>query len=327
MGRRAWAAEPSDVRPDDWDQGEVRIVLPLLAAGAASRRPWAQFLEGLAAGIGRPVRALPAISPASLARSLAPGRFDLALLCGGLALDAVTGGHMRVFARPSRPEGERTDRALLLARRAPPRNALDDMLERPQHWRMAHGDPRSAAGFVMPQARLLLPRGVDMETAFRDRIVGTPIETSLAVVYGDADVATSSVADFERLRRQFPQEAARLQVIWESEPLPPPLFVIRRDSPAQLQRQARAFFLRYGRSASRRAQAERAVLRSIDAPGGYEQACNRDLLPAAQLARDLAWQRAMAGRWVDEPSRALRLARIDADHARLQALLQDEGTL
>lgn len=60
------------------------------------------------------------------------------------------------------------------------------------------------AGYMLPQLRVLLSRGRDIETHFRVESVGAHMENAPAVANGDADLATGTLADFKRFRQQFP---------------------------------------------------------------------------------------------------------------------------
>ena len=154
-------------------------------------------------------------------------------------------------------------------------------------------------------------------------IVGTHQTTALAVANGDADVATNNTTDFERFRVQFPVEAGRLRVIWQSEPTPPAQVLVRSDVPPEVQKKLRAFLVAYGRGRGPRAEAQREVLKSLRASLGYVAADNKALLPAARLQYQLARQSALNAQWVSEAARQARLQRIETAYAEQVAALQD----
>jgi phosphonate transport system substrate-binding protein len=293
-----------------------------------SRRSWQPVLDELGHAVGRPVASVSVPSYESLERAIARNQVDLAFLSGKLALDAVLERRMRVVAEVDRVEGRpAAHRAVLLARKAPPFNSLGALLAAPQRWRIARGDSRSVSGYIVPQAQLFLPNGIEIETRFLGEVIGTHQETALAVANGDADVATNNTTDLERFRQQFPVEAARLQVIWQSEPTPPAQIVVRADWPRELQQRVRAFLVAYGREPGPRGEAQRGVLRSLHADRGWRAADNSALLPVARLEHQLARQRALAGQWVSEEARRTRLARLEAEHARQIRWLEHSETL
>jgi len=295
-------------------------VLPIGGA-VESRNDWTPLLNDMGLAIGRPVTVLSVTSYASLEQAMQRDEVDLALLSGKLALDAVAQRRMSVLAQVMRHEGTSDHRAVLLTRKTGP--SLAEVLARPERWRLARGDSRSVSGFMLPQLQLFLPHGIAMETRFKSEIVDTQQGTALAVANGDADVATNNTTDFGRFRQQFPVEADRLQVIWQSEPTPPALFVVRREHPAALQKQLQAFLVDYGRAKGPRGDAEREVLKSLHAALGYGAADSTALLSAAALEYQLARQQALNAKWVNEAARQARLERIERNHAGLVAALRE----
>lgn len=290
-----------------------------------SRESWTPFLADLSRAIGRPVTVHSAASYASLDEAIRRRQVDLSLLSAQLALDAVSQRHMNVLAQVRRHAGAPDHRAVLLVRRAGPRNTLEDLLAHPEQWRLARGDNRSVSGFILPQVQLFLPNRIVMETRFRSEIVGTHQATALAVANGDADVATNNTTDFERFRQQFPIEADRLQVVWRSDPTPQAQFVVRSDFPVEFQKKLRRFLVGYGQGRGPRAEAQRAVLKALHAALGYTAADNKALLPAARLQYQLARQSALNAQWVNEAAREARLQRIDSAYAQQVAALRDSG--
>ncbi len=179
------------------------------------------------------------------------------------------------------------------------------------------------SGFIVPQLQLFLPNHIAMETRFASEVVGTHQATALAVANGEADVATNNTADFERFKLQFPAEADRLQVIWESELIPHAQIVVRRDYSPEFQKKVRAFLVDYARGKGPRGDAERAVLKSLHDLAGFVAADNSSLLPAAKLAYQLARQSAMTSQWVNEAARQARLQRIESSYVEQVAVLRN----
>jgi phosphonate transport system substrate-binding protein len=294
-------------------------VLPLGGA-VESRALWTPLLADLGRSIGVPVSAYSVSSYEELDRAIGRDEIDMAFLSAKMALDAVTQGRMKVIAQIARRPGMPEHRAVLLMRKAPPFNSLEALLARPESWRLARGDSRSVTGFQVPQSELFLPHHIAMETRFRSEIVDTHQATALAVANGDADVATNNSTDFERFREQFPVEAERLQVVWESQPPPGAPMVVRRGWPPEFQARLQSFLTNYGQGKGPRADAEREVLKTLRAGFGYAAADDSALLPQARLDRQLGRQRAMAAQWVNDAAREQRLQRIEkvyADQVRM----------
>lgn len=285
-------------------------VLPLGGA-VESRALWMPLLADMSQAIGVPVTAYSVVSYEELDRAIKRDEVDMAFLSAKIALDAVMQRRMKVVAQIARRPGMPTHRAVLLTRRTGAPNTLEAVLAEPERWRLARGDSRSVTGFLIPQSQLFLPRKIQMETQFRGEIVGNHQATALAVANGDADVATNNTTDFERFREQFPVEAARLHVVWESEPPPGAQMVVRRDYPLAFQARLQAFLIGYGQGKGPRADAEREVLKTLRAAHGYAPADDSALLPEATLEYQLGKQNAMAAAWVNDAAREQRLRRIE----------------
>jgi phosphonate transport system substrate-binding protein len=297
--------------------GTVPLRFGILPLGGAfeSRNDWEPMLADLSRGLGRPVSVLSVNSYEALEQAIQRDQVDMAFLSGKMALDAVTQRRMNVVAQVTRHDGLPGYRALLLARKTGDRTTLKDLLAQPDRWRLARGESRSVSGFIVPQLQLFLPNHIAMETRFASEVVGTHQATALAVANGEADVATNNTADFERFRLQFPAEADRLQVIWESELIPHAQIVVRRDYSPEFQKKVQAFLVDYARAKGPRGDAERAVLKSLHDLAGFLPADNSSLLPAAKLAYQLARQSAMSAQWVNEAARQARLQRIESGYA------------
>ena len=297
-------------------------ILPLGGA-FESRNDWEPLLADLSRAIGRPVSVLSVTSYEALEQAIQRDQVDMAFLSGKLALDAVSQRRMSVVAQVTRHDGLPGYRALLLARKAGNFITLKELLAQPERWRLARGDSRSVSGFIVPQLQLFLPNHIAMETRFASEVVGTHQATALAVANGEADVATNNTADFERFKLQFPAEADRLQVIWESELIPHAQIVVRRDYSPEFQKKVRAFLVDYARGKGPRGDAERAVLKSLHDLAGFVAADNSSLLPAAKLAYQLARQSAMTSQWVNEAARQARLQRIESSYVEQVAVLRN----
>jgi phosphonate transport system substrate-binding protein len=300
----------------------VRFGILPMGSALESRNDWTPLLADLSRGIGRPVSVLSVTSYAALEQAIQRGEIDMAFLSGKMALDAVTQHGMTVIAKINEVPGFR---AILITRKTGDFNSLRELLARPEQWRLARGEKISVTGFAVPQVELFLPNRIDMETRFRSEIVGTHQANALAVANGEADVATNNIADFERFGRQFSLEAARLHVIWRSDPhlMPSSQIVMRREYGPALLQKTRDFLVHYAEGngdpgAERRHVAVLKALLSID---GFAPADDSLLIPAAKLYHQLARQSAINAQWVSEAAREKRLARIDAAFAeQLEAL-------
>lgn len=309
------AAAPAGAEP-------IRFGILPLGGVAESRNDWMPLLLALGQTVQRPVSVLSVTSYEALDQAINRNQVDMAFLSGKMALDAVMRGQMKVIAQVTRHDGLPGYRSLLLMRKSGPLSRLDDMLAVPGHWRLARGGPLSLSGFIVPKLQFFLPKRIAMETAFAAEIVGTHQTTALAVANGEADVATNNTADFERFRLQFPAEAARLQVVWESDLIPHAQLLVRRDASPEMTQRLQNFLVGYGQGQGPKGEAERAVLKSLHNFAAFVAADNHSLLPAARLAWQLGRQSALEGQWVSEAARWARLDNLDATFKAQQAVLR-----
>lgn len=289
-----------------------------------SRNDWAPLLADLERSLKHPVTMLSANSYEALAGAIARDEVDMAFLSGRMALEAVTRRGMRVVAQVTRHDGLPGYRAILLARAQGPRSTLDELMADPDSWRLARGEKQSLSGFIVPQLEFFAPHQIAMETRFASEIVGTHQRIALAVANGEADLATSNTADFERFTLQFPVEAARLHVLWASELIPHGQIVVRSSFDARLRMAVQDFLAGYGRGESELADRQRRVLKALHDLAGFLAADNRSLLGAARIAYRHARQQALEAQWINEAARQARLDRIEAEYAAQVKLLTAE---
>ena len=299
--------------PPATENAFVRFAALPLGGALEWRRHWDLILAALGAALQRPVSSVSVASEESLARAVSRDQVDVAFLTGRLALDAVLVRRLRGVAQLACDAAD-APRALLLARRSGMPADLEALLAQAPRWRIARGDERSLTGFVVPQAELLLPRGLPIETAFRDERVGSDQDNLLALANGDVDLAASDSMHWASFAQQFPNEAARLRGVWQSAPVPAPMLLVREDAPESWKARTQAFFAdAAGRPDT---PAWRAAWAALQMPRGFVPADNRALLPVAQRVLDLGRQRAANAQWVTEEARQVRLNRLAQAHAR-----------
>ncbi|MEJ8857943.1 phosphate/phosphite/phosphonate ABC transporter substrate-binding protein [Variovorax robiniae] len=315
------AAQPASAQPPSG--APVRFGILPLGGAFESRNDWEPLLADMSRVLGRPVAVLSVSSYEALERAIERDEVDMAFLSGKMALDTVSQRRMTVVAQVTRHDGLPGYRATLLTRKVGPPTTLKEILDDPGRWRLARGESRSVSGFIVPQLQLFLPNQIAMETRFRSEVVGTHQATALAVANGEADVATNNTADFERFTQQFPAEAQRLQVVWQSDLIPHAQIVVRRAYPQEFQRKVQAFLVAYGRGKGQVGDSERVTLKSLHDLAGFVAADNASLLPAARLAYQLARQNALTGQWVNEAARQARLQRIESGYAEQVGVLRD----
>lgn len=307
--------------PADDDHPDAPLTFGILPIGgpAESLEAWRPMLDDLQAALRRPIRSVSVTTYEGIAQAISEQRVDIAFLSGRLALDAVTRQNMRTVARLTRTDGSKGYNAVLLTARDSPIRTLDQMLTHPGRWRFARGESLSVSGYLVPETQLFAARGLDSDTFFKNVKVDNHQNNALAVANGEVDVATNNTADLERFRQHFPDQYARLRVIWTSTLIPHAVIVVRNDLPPSLRERIATFMTSYGKGGD--GAREQANLKLIHDISGFAPAGNDDLIPFADIEYSLEKRRASSAQWVSESARQARLRKIEADHGNLVAQL------
>ena len=294
-------------------------ILPI-GGPAESLEAWRPMLDDLRRALQRPIRAVSVATYEGIAQAISEQRVDIAFLSGRLALDAVARQNMQVIGRLTRGDGSRGYTAVLLVAENSSIRSVEQLLSQRGRWRFARGEALSVSGYLVPETQLFAPRGLDSDTFFASVRVDNHQNNALAVANGEVDVATNNSADLERFRQRFPDQYARLRVLWRSSLIPHAVIVVRADLPSALRARIADFITGYakGKDASR----ELANLHLIHDISGFAAADNTELLPFADIEYSLEKRRATSAQWVSEAAKVSRLKKIDADHLALTTRLR-----
>ena len=176
----------------------------------------------------------------------------------------------------------------------------------------------------MPETQLFATRRLDSDTFFANVVVDNHQNNALAVANNEVDVATNNTADLERFAERFPDQYARLRVLWTSSMIPHAVVVIRTDLPAELRQRVEATLTSYAKG--KNAQAELAKLHLIHDISGFSPAGNEMLVPFADIEFNLDRRRAYSAQWVSDAAMQARLKKIDAEHEALVRQLMAPST-
>ncbi|WP_082190338.1 phosphate/phosphite/phosphonate ABC transporter substrate-binding protein [Frateuria defendens] len=323
----ALAVPTAAVQPSKPDAPPAPLTFGILPIGGPSEslQAWRPLLDDMQRALGRPLRSISVSTYEGLAQALAKDRVDMAFVSGRIALEAVEHDRMQVIAQLTRGDGSHGYYALLLVEKDAPIRSVDALLRQPGRWRYARGETLSVSGYLAPETQLFADRGLDSDTFFARVAVDNHQNNALAVANGEADVATNNTADLERFRDHFPEQYARLRVLWRSNLIPHAVIVAREDLPDALRARIAAFVTRYAKH-GREAAAELARLKLIHDINGFAPAGNDTLVPFADIAYSLERRHALSAQWVSDVALQARLRKIEADHRELVARLLDRST-
>ena len=286
------------------------------------------MLDDMSDALHEPVNSISVSTYEGLAEAMAEERVDVAFVSGRLALQAVSADRMQVIAQLTRGDGSRGYYAVLIVRRDSPIHNLADIYSKPGHWRFARGESLSTSGYLVPETQLFADRKLDSDTFFANVQIDNHQNNALAVVNGEVDVATNNTADLERFAEHFPDQYARLRVLWKSNLIPHAVIVVRRDLAASERQAITRFITGYAKSGPR-ASAQLAKLKHIHDISGFAAADNTTLIPFADIDYKLDRRRALSAQWVSKTAMDARLQKLAQSYHRLVQSLrgnnQDSG--
>ncbi|HEX7815274.1 phosphate/phosphite/phosphonate ABC transporter substrate-binding protein [Dyella sp.] len=309
IGQSAWAGEPeAPAKPLTFG------VLPM-GGPSESLESWRPMLDDMGHALQRPIRSVSVSTYEGLAQALAEQRIDYAFVSGRLALQAVTQDHMQVIAQLTRGDGTLGYYSVLIVEKNSTIHTLDDIFDKPGHWRYARGESLSVSGYLVPETQLFAARKLDSDTFFASVMVDNHQNNALAVVNGEVDLATNNTADMERFAKHFPDQYARLRTVWKSSLIPHAVIIVRTDLAPQLRQRIAQFLTGYAKG--RNAAAELAKLQLIHDISGFHAAGNDVLTSFADIDYTLEQRRALSAQWVNNDAMKARLQKIEAAHEQL----------
>lgn len=297
------------------DSGHINaLTFGILPIGGPSESlaAWRPMLDDLGHTLHLPIRSLSVSTYEGLGQAMAEERVDFAFVSGRLALDAVVHDRMQVIAQLTRTNGSRGYYSVLIVAKDSPLRHLEDLFKEPGKLRYGRGEVLSVSGYLVPETQVFANRRLDSDTFFTSVSVDNHQNNALAVANNEVDIATNNTADLERFAVRFPDQYARLRVLWTSSLIPHAVVVIRTDLPADLRQRVAAALTSYAKG--KNAPAELAKLHLIHDISGFAPAGNEALVPFADIEFNLDRRRAYSAQWVSEAAMQARLKKLDAEH-------------
>ncbi|MGH8157729.1 MAG: phosphate/phosphite/phosphonate ABC transporter substrate-binding protein [Rhodanobacter sp.] len=290
-------------------------ILPI-GGPSESLDAWRPMLDDMSKALQRPVHSISVSTYEGLAQAISEDRVDIAFVSGLLALDAVSHDRMQVIAQLTRGDSSHGYYSVLLVQKDSPIRSLDDLYHQPGHWRFARGEALSTSGYLVPETQLFANHKLDSDTFFASVVVNNHQNNALAVANGEVDVATNNTADLERFAVHFPEQYARLRILWKSTLIPHAVIIVRSDLAPQLRASIADFITRYAKTGPN-ATAEQAKLKLIHDISGFTPANDATLVPFADITYTLDRRRALSAQWVNDAAMQARLQKIESDHQHL----------
>ncbi len=315
------ASGPLAAAGQNKDTGALTFGILPIGGPSESLVAWQPMLDDMSASLRRPIRSISVSTYEGLAEAIAEDRVDVAFVSGRMALQAVTRDRMDVIAQLTRGDGSRGYYAVLLVSKDSPIHTLADLYAKPGHWRYARGESLSTSGYLVPETQLFASHKLDSDTFFPTVKVDNHQNNALAVANGEVDVATNNTADLERFAKIFPQQYARLRILWKSTLIPHAVIIVRTGLAPALRADLTDFITHYAKD-GRNAAAELANLKRIHDISGFAPASNAVLEPFADIDYRLDRRRALNVRWVSDEAMQARLQKIESTHKQILRTLE-----
>jgi phosphonate transport system substrate-binding protein len=270
-------------KPSEAGKTPKELTFSILSAeNQASMGPlWQPLLDDMSKQIGVPVKPYFATNYTSLIEAMRFGQVQVGWFSAEPALEAVRRADAEVLGRVVDAGGEATYKSVLIARKGSG-ITLDKVMACGKKYTFGLGDTKSTSGTLAPMAYLFMPKNIDPTTCFKQVKNGSHQANVNAVVTGVLDVATNNTVGLLFFKREKPEQAAKIDVIWTSPPLPESSILVRKDVDPAIKEKIRQFFLTYGTGTGPQADAQRKVLAGL-AYGGFKPADDSYLDPIREM--------------------------------------------
>ncbi len=236
---------------------------------------WAPVLDDMHKQTGLYVKPYFASNYSGLIEAMKAHQVQMGWFSALPALEAARRADGQVIVRVANAQGS-TDYESQIITRKGSGITLDKMLACGKRYTFGLGDAKSTSGTLAPMAFLFAPKGIDPQACFKTVRSASHQANLFSVANGVLDIATGNTVGMLFAKRDNPAIAAKIDVIWESPPLPESSIVVRGgDLDAKTVDKLTAFFEGYGKSPGAQGEKERAALarltysRFLMADNGY----------------------------------------------------------
>jgi len=284
----------------------------LSAENQTSMEPlWAPLLADMSDQIGVKVKPYFATNYTSLVEAMRFKQVQMGWFSASPALQAVRRADAEVLGRVVDAGGDATYKSVLIVKKGSG-ITLDKVLSCDKTLNFGLGDTQSTSGTLAPMAYLFTPKGIEPSKCFKSVRSASHQANTFSVANGVLEVATNNTVGLVFFKRQSPEMAEKIEVIWTSPPLPESSIVVRKDLDPALKEKIRQFFLTYGTGTDEKAAKQREVLKGL-AYGGFKPADNSYLDPVREM--EAAEQLAAARRSGDKA----KIAAAQAEFEKIRA--------
>ena len=227
---------------------------------------WQPLIDDMQAQTGLKVKPFFASNYTALIEAMRFNQTQIGWFSALPALEAVNRADADVLARVVTQGGQGVYQSVLITKKGSG-ITLDDVLKCGKRYNFGIGDARSTSGTLAPMAYVFIPHGIEPNDCFKVVRSASHQSNLFSVANGVLDVATNNTVGLVFARRENPELAAKVQVIWTSPLLPESSILVRKDLDPKVQAKLKAFFVGYGKAPGAEGDHERAVMKGLDYAG------------------------------------------------------------
>ncbi|WP_438366127.1 phosphonate ABC transporter substrate-binding protein [Burkholderia pseudomallei] len=284
-------------------------------SSAVLKRRWQPLIDDMNRKTGLDVKAFFATDYAGIIEGMRFNKVQLGYFGNASALEAVERSNGEVFAKLRHANGETGYYSVLITNANSRFRTLDDVFRNPKDVTLGFGDPNSTSGTLVPAYYLFAPRGIAPRTAFRTVLPSSHEGNLLAVVNDKIDIATNNTDVLGMLKKQHPDQYARVRVLWTSPQIASDPLVWRKDLPDATKQKLRDFFYNYAKTDPH----EQAVMAGIRNLVGFAPSSDAQLIPVRKIVLFQQKQKIETDMALSADARRAQLAALDARLAALDA--------
>ncbi|MFV9474728.1 phosphonate ABC transporter substrate-binding protein [Advenella sp. RU8] len=283
------------------------------------KNKWEPLLAEMSKKTGYQVKGFFAPDYAGIIQGMRFNKVDLALFGNNSAMEAVDRAKGEVIYQLVNKEGQPGYWSLLITHKDSPINSVEEMLAQAANLNFGNGDPNSTSGYLVPGYYVFAQNNVEPNKIFKRSMNGNHEVNALSVANKQLDVATFNTGAMERLKKNSPDKAEKLKVIWKSPLIPDNPIVWRTDLSDDAKRAIKMFFDAYGDEA-----VDMKVLNDMGL-SKFKPSDNDQLLPIRQL--DLFKQRSaiVSDEKLSAAQKEEKIAPLDAELEKISLRMKELG--
>jgi phosphonate transport system substrate-binding protein len=270
------------------------------------------FVEALGEKMG--IRIVPkyATDYAGIIEAMRFKKVDFAWFGNKSAIEACNRSGGEVFCATTDVDGTPGYWSLVITHKDSPHNTIDEIIANGNTLRFGNGDPHSTSGFLVPTYYIWSKRGINTDKHFKESRHANHEANAMAVAQKQVDFATNNTMAQKRFKKNHPDLAQNIKVVWQSPLIPRDPFVWRKDLPQEIKNQLKAGLLAFGRTGPN-ARQEREILAKISSGWGpFKNSDNRQLIPIRQLNLVKDMRKIQNNEDLSEKEKEDRIAGIEA---------------